>query len=57
MPGKGSLIGFADQSKRQCREQLHSFKYGDWRANYMNSARMVRPSATGRCRSEVLPPI
>ncbi len=22
MPGKGWLIGFADQSKRQCREQL-----------------------------------
>ena len=22
MPGKGSLIGFADQSKRQCRERL-----------------------------------
>ncbi|GES53700.1 hypothetical protein FBZ98_12512 [Rhizobium sp. ERR 922] len=22
MPGKGWVIGFADQSKRQCREQL-----------------------------------
>ena len=25
MPGKGWLIGFADQSKRQCREQLRQY--------------------------------